>query len=158
MHGPEERVPLAAVRATLAADYLQLVDPDRVSNPHGWGWLAGCAGACFLGAPCLARLYMQFLAGGSTAPAGPLGPANLSAGCPGCAAHSPARAQVLPTRIITTKISTRISTRCAACREHALEAYRLLDPAAAAATAPAGEAVDPTAERGGQTAGAELAE
>ncbi len=39
MHGPEERVPLAAVRATLAADYLQLVDPDRVSNPHGWGGL-----------------------------------------------------------------------------------------------------------------------
>ncbi|KAL4432583.1 hypothetical protein ABPG77_000520 [Micractinium sp. CCAP 211/92] len=77
VHGPEERVPLAAVRATLAADYLQLVDPDRVSNPHG---------------------------------------------------------------------------------EHALEAYRLLDPAAAAARAPAGEAVDPTAERGGQTAGAELAE
>lgn len=31
----EERLPLAAVRATVAADYLQLVDPDRVSNPHG---------------------------------------------------------------------------------------------------------------------------
>lgn len=40
VHGHEESVPLGAVRAMLAADYLQLVDPDRVSNPHGWvgGW------------------------------------------------------------------------------------------------------------------------
>ena len=34
-HEAEERVPLTAVSATVAADYLQLVDPDRVSNPHG---------------------------------------------------------------------------------------------------------------------------
>lgn len=34
-HAGEERVPLAAVRRTVEADYLQLVDPDRVSNPHG---------------------------------------------------------------------------------------------------------------------------
>ena len=34
-HEAEESVPLTAVSATVAADYLQMVDPDRVSNPHG---------------------------------------------------------------------------------------------------------------------------
>ncbi|KAI3425878.1 hypothetical protein D9Q98_007851 [Chlorella vulgaris] len=31
----DEQVPLEAVVSTVEADYLQLVDPDRVSNPHG---------------------------------------------------------------------------------------------------------------------------
>lgn len=35
VHGAEESVSLAAVQRTLQADYLQMVDPDRVSNPHG---------------------------------------------------------------------------------------------------------------------------
>ncbi|PSC74638.1 DNA-3-methyladenine glycosylase [Micractinium conductrix] len=36
LHGAEEEtVPLSAVRRTLQADYCQVVDPDRVSNPHG---------------------------------------------------------------------------------------------------------------------------
>ncbi|KAL4436821.1 hypothetical protein ABPG75_003960 [Micractinium tetrahymenae] len=77
VHGAEERVPRGAVRATLAADYLQLVDPDRVSNPHG---------------------------------------------------------------------------------EHALEAYRLLDQAAAAAVAAAVAAAGPAAGRGGQQEGRDGAE
>ena len=40
-HG-EARVAAGAVRRTVAADYLQMVDPDRVSNPHGgWGQARG---------------------------------------------------------------------------------------------------------------------
>lgn len=39
-HG-EARVAAGAVRRTVAADYLQMVDPDRISNPHG-GWGQAC--------------------------------------------------------------------------------------------------------------------
>ncbi|KAI7836082.1 hypothetical protein COHA_010051 [Chlorella ohadii] len=36
LHGvDEETIARTAVRRVVAADYMQVVDPDRVSNPHG---------------------------------------------------------------------------------------------------------------------------
>lgn len=127
---------LGAVRATLAADYLQLVDPDRVSNPHGWASRQ---------AACKPPLRQQFK--GSAAPPVCKGRRWLVAVGPGARPPGACMCCFQP-----------LASACSSpCREHALEAYRLLDPAAAAVVV-AAAAAGLTTGRGGQAGGKQQAE